>query len=278
MRGHPLGQGVGGNVAADRHAGSSEHAGRVWHRWAAASALRRRPTHTTAAARSGATVAGHGFGWSFSPDRGRLGAGSDVTAQLRLYDLRRLRVLGDVDLVKPTVNGLVFATRWASRSRVLAAVVSAGWLKPKAEAKAMQGPERRAVWLGDGRLAVTGVDYVASVDGHGNEQEVDKPAGLKLIDTSNWSVRTLDHTTSSITYADGVLFAFGTSWDSRTSKMTGSGVTAYDSRGDELYHRYDRQPIGVRHPAPRGSAGAAAVLDDAPRPLVDDEPDQLLRL
>ena len=337
-----------------------------------------------------APVAGHVFGWSFSPDRRRLAAGSDATAELRLYDLRRLRVLGDIALVKPSVRGLVFASTWSSSSRVLAVVVSPGccglgdtivsavdanarrvlwrrdlhgslqagaayrggfalvlgprwaigssrlllvapdgqlrslalgqirsgwqrsgtgarfvshqwnpglaldpasarafvlqagapvaevdlqrltvryhdlaepisllgrlhdWLEPKAEAKAMQGPERRVVWLGNGRLAVTGVDYQASVDSHGREQETDTPAGLKLIDTRTWSVRTLDTTTSSITYAGGILFAFGTSWDSRTSTMTGSGLTAYDSGGQELYHRYDRQPIGGVTTVPGG--------------------------
>jgi hypothetical protein len=338
----------------------------------------------------GAATAGHVFGWSFSPERDRLAAGSDATAELRLYDLRRLRVLGDVELVKPSVHGLVFASTWASRSRVLAVVVSPGccglgdtivsgvdgetrrvlwrrdlhsslqagaayrggfvlvvgpkfaigtsrlllvapdgrvrtarldqirsgwqrsgsgarfvahqwnpglavdaasarafvvqagapvaaidlhrlsvryhelsepisllgrlhnWLEPKAEAKAMQGPQRQAIWLGDGRLAVTGVDYAASVDTRGQEQETDTAAGLKLIDTRNWNVRTLDQTTSSALYSSGVLFAFGTSWDSRTSTMSGSGLAAYDAGGHELYHRYGDQPIGTVDPLPRG--------------------------
>ena len=338
----------------------------------------------------GALVEGHAFGWSFSPDRRLLTAGSDVTAELRLFDLRRLRSLGDVELVAPNVHGLVFATTWSSSSRVLAAVVSPGccglgdtlvsavdvnsrrvgwrrdlggslqagasyrggfvlilgpkyaigpsrlvvaapdgrvrtvrltqirsgwqrsgkgarfvsyqwnpglaldpasgrafvvqagapvaevdlrrlsgryhelsepisflgrlrdWLEPEAEAKAMQGPERRAVWLGNGRLAVTGVDYQALVDSKGQEQELDSPAGLKLIDTRNWSVHTLERTTSSVTFSGGVLFAFGTGWDSRTSKMSGSGLTAYDAGGRKLYHRYGQQPIGGVAAVPRG--------------------------
>jgi hypothetical protein len=330
----------------------------------------------------GAPTAGHVFGWSFSPDRSRLAAGSDATAELRFYDLRRLRALGDVALGKPSVQGLVFASTWAGTSRVVAVVVSPGccglgntivsgvdadtrrvlwrrdlqgslqsgsayrggfvlvigpkwsigasrlvvvssdgrvrsvrldgirsgwqrsgsgahlvshqwnpglavaassarafvvqagepvaeidlrrlsvryhelsepvsllgrlhdWLEPKAEAKATQGPERRALWLGDGRLAVTGVDSVASIDARGEEQETDRPAGLKLIDTRTWSIHTVDHTTSSIVYADHVLFAFGTAWDSRTSTTSGSGLTAYHRDGRELYHRYGNQPIG----------------------------------
>jgi hypothetical protein len=337
-----------------------------------------------------AATGGHVFGWSFSAARDRLAAGSDVSAELRFYDLRKLRVLGDVELVKPSARGLVFASTWASRSRVLAVVVSPGccglgdtivsgvdadtrrvlwrrdlrsslqagaayrggfvlvvgpkfaigpsrllvvardgrvrtmwldqirsgwqrsgsgaqfvahqwnpglavdpasgrafvvqagapvaeidlhrlsvryhelsepisllgrlhdWLEPKAEAKAVQGPQRQAIWLGDGRLAVTGVDYEASVDSRGQEQETDTPAGLKLIDARNWSVRTLDQTTSSIVSSAGVLFAFGTSWDSLTSTMNGTGLTAYDAGGRELYHRYGDQPISAVDPIPRG--------------------------
>jgi hypothetical protein len=337
-----------------------------------------------------APVEGHAFGWSFSPDRSRLAAGSDVTAELRIYDLKRLRVLGDMKLVKPGVHGLVYASTWASRSRVLAVVVSPGccglgdtlvsavetdsrrvvwqrdlagslqagapyqgglvlvlgpkwaigpsrlvlvaadgttrmlrleqirsgwqrsgsgarfvshqwnpglaldeasgrayviqagapiaevdlhrllvryhalaepisllgrlrdWLEPRAEAKATEGPDRRAVWLGGGHLAVTGVDYQATVDSKGQQQELDNPAGLKLIDTRDWSVRTLDHTTSSVTFTGGVLVAFGTSWDSRTAKISGSGLTAYDATGRELYHRYSQQPIGGVEAVPRG--------------------------
>ena len=59
-----------------------------------------------------------------SPDRTRLAAGSDVTAELRLYDLKRLRVLGDVKLVEPSAHGSVYASTWAGRSGVLAVVVS----------------------------------------------------------------------------------------------------------------------------------------------------------
>jgi hypothetical protein len=336
-----------------------------------------------------AATAGHVFGWSFSPDRSRLAAGSDSTAEVRVYDLHRLRALGDVALVPLRVSGLVAATTWAGLSRVLAVVVSpgccglgdttvsgidadtrrelwrrdlhgslqasvayrggfvlvvgpkyrigtsrlvvvgadgsvqtarldrirSGWrrtgsgaqviaqqwnpglavdrstgrafvvqagapvaevdlrrfavryhelsepisflgrlhdlLEPKAEAKGMQGPERGVVWLGNGRLAVAGVDHELATR-NGQEQETDVPAGLKLVDTRSWSVRTLDRATTTVTFAHGVLFASGTSWDSRTSKTTGEGLTAYDAGGRKLYHRYgDEQIFGVT-PMPRG--------------------------
>ena len=97
-----------------------------------------------------AAVAGHVFGWSFSPDRRRLVAGSDVTAELRLYDLRRLRVLGDVELVKPSVRGVVFASAWASSSLVLAAVVSPGCCGlGDTVVSAVDADARRVLWRRD---------------------------------------------------------------------------------------------------------------------------------
>src|SRR3954453_857107 len=45
-----------------------------------------------------------------------------------------------------------------------------GWLDPEADAKSAGGPARSAVWLGDGRLAVTGADE-------------ERPAGLAFVDT-----------------------------------------------------------------------------------------------
>jgi hypothetical protein len=332
-----------------------------------------------------AAASGHVFGWSFSPDGRLLAAGSDSTAEVRFYDLRRLRALGDVALVPLAVRGLVAATTWSSPSRVVAVVVSPGgcglgattvrgidaaarrelwrrdlhgslqsaaryrggfvlvvgpkyrigtsrlvvvspdgrvrtarldrirsgwrrsgsgadviahqwnpglaldrssgrafvvqagapvadvdlkhltvryhelsepisllgrvhdWLEPKAEAKGMQGPFRSAVRLGSGLLAVSGVDHELS-----RRRETDVPAGLKLVDTHSWGVRTLDHTTTTVTFAHGVLFAYGTRWDSRTARTTGAGVTAYDAAGRELYHRYGDEQIYAVTPLPRG--------------------------
>jgi hypothetical protein len=68
--------------------------------------------------------AGHNFGWSFSPDRSQLAIGSDAPrAELRLIDLKRMRVLGDV---KVAAEGSVFASTWAGAQRVLVIVISPG--------------------------------------------------------------------------------------------------------------------------------------------------------
>jgi hypothetical protein len=51
-------------------------------------------------------------------------------------------------------------------------------------AKAISGPARSAAWLGNGMLAVGGVDFKGS--------EAPSPAGLRLVDTREWRFTLLD--------------------------------------------------------------------------------------
>jgi hypothetical protein len=66
------------------------------------------------------------------------------------------------------------------------------WLRDlvdaQAEAKAVEGPWRTAHVLGDGMLAVTGWDDRLGADGLPDPH----PYGLRLIDTRDWSVETID--------------------------------------------------------------------------------------
>jgi len=344
-------------------------------------------------------LAGHTFGWSFSPDRSKLAAGSDGRGEVRLLDLKRQRVLGDVE-VRVAQRGSVLASAWAGANRVLAVVVSPGccglgnttvagidvqrtrlrwqqrlggslqagerfrrslvlvlgppgrslgpsrlvtvnpdghvrsatlaeirsglgeptgtgsdrfvtdvwnpglavdpqgarafvvqagepvaevdlrsmhvryhnlaepisllgrlhdWLEPKAQAKADEGPTRQALWLGHGLLAVTGFDGHAGVDPRGGQAEWETPAGLKLIDTRTWSVRTLDPHVTNAVLASGALLAFGILWDSRSQKMSGSGLTGYNPDGSRRFHLYGGDPIsGVQPLGSRILVGGAA--------------------
>ena len=344
-------------------------------------------------------LAGHTFGWSFSPDRARLVLGTDGSAEVRLVDLRRWRVLGDVQ-VPMAAPGSVLATAWAGATRALAVVVSPGccglgdttvagidarrprllwqrrlggslqagerfrhslvlvlgppgrrlgssrlvligpdgrirsaplleirsgsqpvgdrqsgrfllhewnpglavdpsgarafvvqagapvaevdlrtlrvryhtlsepisllgrlhdWLEPPAMAKAQEGPNREALWLGHGLLAVTGTDTHASVSAGGREAQWDTPAGLKLIDTRNWSARTLDSRATRAVFLSGTLLSFGFVWDSRNQTMSGSGLTGYTIDGSRRFHLYGDDPIsGVQPLGKRIIVGGAA--------------------
>ena len=63
-------------------------------------------------------------------------------------------------------------------------------------AKASSGSERSARWLGNGLLAVSGLDRDATST---------KPAGLRLVDVRDRTSRTIDPTATSFTVAGGVL-------------------------------------------------------------------------
>jgi hypothetical protein len=58
------------------------------------------------------------------------------------------------------------------------------WLEPAAHAKMVDGPDRNAVWLPSGLVAVSGNTYASE----GDTLDV-TPAGLSLIDPSDWSTR-----------------------------------------------------------------------------------------
>jgi hypothetical protein len=103
----------------------------------------------------------------------------------------------------------------------------ANWLVPPAEAKgATDGPARRALWLGDGLVAVAGRDDVATNTSQGAGQ-VHRPSGLQLIDTRAWTVRAVDPHTSGITLVGGRLFATGWGYDSNDGVPKGYGLTIY---------------------------------------------------
>jgi hypothetical protein len=60
------------------------------------------------------------------------------------------------------------------------------------------------------------------------------PAGLKLVDTRTWTVRTLDPGTGLFAVAGRLLLAHG----------FGRGLTAYDREGNRLWHRFGSKTIG----------------------------------
>lgn len=132
------------------------------------------------------------------------------------------------------------------------------WLEPEAEAKTIAGPARQAFWLGNGLLAVTGSDNHATT-GPGGEQQWETAAGLKLIDTRNWSIRTLHSNANRATLVDDMLLVTGLVWDSRSRRFAGAGLTAYSLDGARRYHLYGDEPIsGVQPVGSRIIVGGAA--------------------
>ena len=105
------------------------------------------------------------------------------------------------------------------------------WLTPPVEAKGMNGPTRNAQWLGDGLIAVWGANQ-SDVRKKGVRVVSASPAGLTVLDTHTWRVRTIDERVDNAVIGDGILLTTGARWNSATSDTrTGSGVAAYGADG-----------------------------------------------
>jgi hypothetical protein len=142
----------------------------------------------------------------------------------------------------------------------------ASWLLPPAEAKgATHGPARRALWLGEGLLAVAGRDAVATNTSQGAGQ-VERPSGLQLIDTHTWTVRAVDPHTSAIMLAGGRLFATSYRYDSNDGEPAGYGLTVYGPGDRRPVHLMGSSPVwGVQVHGElafvRGDGGGYSVVD-----------------
>jgi hypothetical protein len=139
------------------------------------------------------------------------------------------------------------------------------WLEPSAEAKLIEGPQRKAAWVGDGAIAVTGADYSTETGTKGEPDVHVRAAGLSFIDTSDWSVRTINTETSDFSAVGSTLLAFGdTSWGDPAAK--GIGLAGYDFQGRELFHVLRGRKVGWVE----SSADLAYVVVDERRRIVVD--------
>jgi hypothetical protein len=117
------------------------------------------------------------------------------------------------------------------------------WLEPAAEAKgAEDGSLRRALWLGNGLLAVYGFDDHAFFKG-GSQNQATTPAGLRLVDTRSWSWRMLERRATAATLAGTTLLAYGSFYSSETGVFEGMGVSVYTLDGEERFHHFEAEPI-----------------------------------
>jgi hypothetical protein len=93
---------------------------------------------------------------------------------------------------------------------------------------------RQAAWLGDGRIAVTG-DYEAPFRPRGASN---RPFGVRLVDTRDWTIRTL-HPGATLMYQAGEhLLANGTTWYAGSRRSESTGLLAFDRRGRRAFTRF----------------------------------------
>lgn len=144
--------------------------------------------------------------------------------------------------------------------------VGGSGLGVRATTKSTDGHERTAQYLGEGVLAVSGVDNRSSIDANGDLQWHARAAGLRLLDTRTWRSRLLNADASSFEAGAGLVFALGGSWDSETQTQESVGVVAYGRDGRERYRLYEGEPAWVR---PAHSLGYAYGRDPRRYSVVD---------
>jgi hypothetical protein len=152
-------------------------------------------------------------------------------------DLRQRRVSGHRLAAEPSL---------ADRLREL--------LEPSAAAYAEVGPVRNAAWMGAGRIALSGYDGDAVWRSDGGVEGERRPAGLHVIETGDWSMRTLDERASDFVATAGLLL---------TSGPEVRGLTAYSPDGDERFHVLDGRHVEIV-----ASAGSFAYVRTPPEPAL----------
>jgi uncharacterized protein YdeI (BOF family) len=115
------------------------------------------------------------------------------------------------------------------------------WFEPEAHGKASEGPSRYARWLGHGLIALAGKDEYAYRDQAGTLQLREQPAGLKLVDTRSWTVRTLDENADYVRVAGDLLLATRFSWDSAARTLRGMGLAGYTVDGVKRFHLFEQK-------------------------------------
>jgi len=111
---------------------------------------------------------------------------------------------------------------------------AAGHAKPTGTSNPRHGPSRVAKWLGGGLIAVSGTKSYTGPT-HRWLGEARAPAGLQVIDTRNWRVRTFDRRPTDFQWLDGRLVTYARVWDPATRRVRGDALVGFDRAGRRVY-------------------------------------------
>jgi hypothetical protein len=126
-------------------------------------------------------------------------------------------------------------------------------IEPPAHAKPpLDSAVRTARTLPSGVIAVTGEDQIATASPH---EPKTVPYGVRLVDPSTWTARTVDRDAQELTVAGGTLLARRWSCDDCSNGLPSIGLRAYDSAGELRFRRFVGAGTIVR-----GAAGGQAYV------------------
>jgi hypothetical protein len=128
----------------------------------------------------------------------------------------------------------------------------------RAPAKAAKGNARvwtrDAAWFGERSIAVTGYDALPTPRGMRFPPPIE-PYGVSLIDTTNWTIRTLHEDTMQLQVAGDRLLADGTAWHPRARRSSSTGLFAFAEDGQQVFARFPGQEV-----VPLGAHGNLAYV------------------
>lgn len=108
------------------------------------------------------------------------------------------------------------------------------WLEPTAHAKLVDGPWRNGAWIGDGLFAISGEDYSSE----GGQHHHADPAGISIVDTRDWSVRTIDGDSVEVVATEHAIVGQG--------GYEFGGVTGYDAGGEKLFELLPKTSVWLQ--------------------------------
>ena len=103
---------------------------------------------------------------------------------------------------------------------------------------------REASWLGSDSIAVTGFRNRPARRGS-RFPPPEEPYGVRLIDTSDWSMRTLAEEPNQAMVAGDRLLAHGTTWTAGWRSSHSTGLLVFDGEGRRLYSRFRGQGLVI---------------------------------
>jgi hypothetical protein len=102
---------------------------------------------------------------------------------------------------------------------------------------------REAAWAGNGRIAVSGEHFRPGREGRPPPGPV--PFGVRVIDTSDWSITTLDPRPSVMHVAGDTVLAYGTRWFDGGRRSESTGLLGFDSTGHRAFVRFRGKEIAT---------------------------------